>query len=152
MIHCNNKTQFPFAIVREGKHGSSMYLANSFEDVLKIGWYIFSNDLSNDMYYGRIDEKMPTIDLLNQNKAAVLPWEFAPYSRLSMYEFIKETKEAIECGQKVEVLEEHTFKHRPDLREQMENVDYWMKKAVTVINHECDSEYMNVSQEYFQKF
>lgn len=129
-----------------------MYLANSFEDVLKIGWHIFTDNLSNDMYYDRKYETMPNVDLLNQKKAALLPWEFAPYTRLTMYEFIKETKEAIERGEKVEILEEHTFRHRPDLREQMEKVEYWMKKAVTMVNYECESEYMNVSQEYFEEF
>lgn len=150
MIPYNDKIKFPQLVIQKDKYSDSHYLANSLDDLLNIGWHIFSQWVENN-YYDYLEHTIqPEVDLLNHEKFETFPWIYAPFSKLDTYKFYIDTFNTLEKGEKSEILEK-TFIKRPDLAEKMGNPNYWKLKALTVIR-DTHGEYMNVETTTFNKF
>lgn len=151
MISYNPKQKFPQFVVRETKYDNFHYLANSHEDLLDIAHHIVKEWIENDELYHLSEQMNPAIDLLNEEKASLTPWQYAPYTKLDQIKFIMDNIEAYTEGKTPALLEE-TFNKRPALREKWDNLQYWKLKTLHIINDHDGGEYMSVSNQHFSSF
>lgn len=151
MISYNSKLTFPQVIVLERKHDKIYYVANSIEDIKDIAFSIVKTWKKDGELDFLSEDLLPKIDLLNEEKAKMTPWQYSPNSKLDQIDFILSNVEHYIAGETPEVLKTF-FKENEKYKEKWDNLDYWKTKMVVIVNKYSEGEYMNVYNETPQKF
>lgn len=137
---------YPQIIVCEKKHGNEYYVVNSDDDILDTSLKILEEWIQYDYISHLKDQEMPEIDLLNSDKAKLKPWLYSPSSKFDEILLAINAVKSYENGVTPDILKP-LFEHDEKVKEKCDNVIFWKKYIMKIINKFGAYEYMSVYME-----
>jgi len=145
MPYINKNAKYPVLMIQRGKHGNAYYLINSKEHLINECWDIFKTNL--ELGYYSSGELNTPVDLLNQEKADLYPWEYLPTKEDTLNFYVQAVNE-IENGSIPSMLLVPMEK-KPEFLTSLMDVMYWKTRAYEFLQDRNDCEYERLEIERF---
>lgn len=145
MPYINKNAKYPVLMIQRGKHANAYYMINSKEHLINVCWDIFKSNL--EMGYYSNGELNTLVDLLNQEKADLYPWDYLPKREDTLKFYVKAVTE-IENGSIPSMLL-IPMEKKPDFLPSLMDVMYWKTRAYEFLQDRNDCEYEKLEIERF---